>query len=657
MGAAMSNLEPAPASGLPEPRNPALRDQTRSVSTYCRICEAGCGLIAELDGDHVVRVRPNSRHAHSRGFACNKPQALLELLDDPDRITFPMVRNGGPGEFTRVTWDEALDLCAARLASVRGHSGPEAVAVLRGNPPYFDSGGVLWGRGFSGALGVSRTYTVNSEDAASRLTANEALYGQLTTFPRPDLWHTELVMIMGANPLEARSTRLSEPQTREAFDSVIARGGRVLVVDPRRTATAERYEHISIRPGTDPWFLMGISKLLCEDADAGTRVALGAPVAGFEEFAGLARTFDVEECASRSGTDVLTLASVAEAFRIARSATIYGGTGTCAQRFGTLSNILQDTVVALTGNVDRRGGFLLGWAAIDLTPTVPGPKAGTRRSPAEGRPEVAGALPSSALAADITMEGPGRIRAVVIVGNNSVLSSGGGGARLERALQELDFSVGMDIYMNETNRYADVLLPVTTMFERGDYPLTIADTQLRPTSYATRAVIPPRGEARDAWWIFDEISRRMGLGGSCPDKELERELEQCGERPTPRHLIDRLLSRGSVPWLTFEALADEHPNGVPLLESLPVGRLTDKLLAPHSRVDLFSVALRSEVERLRRYEEPAEEWPLRMIGRREKGSQNTTTRSGSTPRATASRRTSTRWMQLRAMRRMGTPFG
>lgn len=612
-----------PPSQLAEARNSLLRARTTSTSTYCRICEACCGLIAELDGDRLVRVRPNAEHAHSRGFSCNKPQGLLELTYDPDRITTPMVRAGEPGEFAPITWDEALDLCAARLSAVRDEHGPRAIAMLRGNPPYFDSGGVLWGRGFSAALGITRTYTVNAEDAASRMTANEAVYGSVSRFGLPDLWHTGLAMIIGANPLEARSTRLSEPRTREAFDAIIARGGRVLVVDPRRTATAARYEHISIRPGTDPWFLMGVCKVICESDEATLLAERAAPLSGRQEFVALAASFDLDDCADRCGTDREMLVQVAHAFIAADSAIVYGGTGTCAQRFGTLSNILQDTILALTGNINRVGGLLAGWAAIAIAPPTPGPRSGSRRSRVEGRPEVAGALPSAGLAPDISHPGEDRIRALVIYGNNAVLSSGGGGSRLEAALQVLDFSLAMDLYMNETNRFAHVLLPTTTMFERSDYPVTTGTMQLRPTAYATRAVIDPVVQAKDSWWIFDEVSRRMGLGGSCPDKELEAAADVRGTRPTPTQLIDRMLSQGPVEGLTFEGLVTNHPNGIALRETLPVGRLTAALPTQDGRVQVFSEELQSEVARLRNYVEPDDEWPLRMIGRREKGSQNT----------------------------------
>lgn len=616
-------LADATPTGLPSPRNPILRDKTRSVSTYCRICEACCGLIAELDGDRLVRVRPNADHHHSRGFSCNKPQALVELTYDSDRLSTPMLRTGGPGEFSPISWDEALDRCATGLDAVRTEHGAEAVANLRGNPPFFESAGVLWASGFSTALGITRTYTINAEDGASRLTANEALYGDVFRFPRPDLWNTSLAMVIGANPLVARSTRVSEPQSREALDSIIARGGRVLVVDPRETVTAKRYEHISIRPGTDSWFLLGVCAAVCRADGFDELAGRAAPLSGLEKFSTMALGLDVDDCAARCGVPHETLTTVGTAFVEAESAVIYGGTGTCAQRFGTLTNILQDTVLAITGNVDRSGGLLSGWAAIDMTPTTPGPKSGTRRSRAEGRPEVAGGLPSAGLAADITTPGDDRIRALVIRGNNSVLTSGGGGARLEAALEQLDFSMAMDLYMNETNRYANILLPAMTMYERADYPLTTANMQLRPVAYATGPVIDPQCDAREAWWVFDEISRRMGLGGSCPDKDLEAFSEARGGRPEPSDLIDRLLESGPVDGLTFDDLVAHHPNGIRLRDGLPVGSLTKDLPTPDGRVNVYSTQLQSEIARLQTYVEPDEEWPLRMIGRREMGSQNT----------------------------------
>lgn len=614
---------PGERPGLPEAGNFQLREAWHSQSTYCRICEAGCGLIAELDGDRLVRVRPNQEHTHSRGFACGKPQALVELTYDPDRLTSPMVRSGPPGHFKAATWDEALDRCAEGLSAVRDEFGADAIVHLRGNPPYFESGGFLWALGFSTALGITSSYTVNAEDGASRLTANEALYGDISRFPRPDLWHTHLAMIIGANPMDARGTRVSEPQIREAFDSIVARGGRVLVVDPRNTRTAERYEHISIRPGTDPWFLAAVCQLIITLSDDSTRAELRATLGGYDDFSALMTEFDLVECADRCGVGVETIRAVAQAFVEAESAIVYGGTGTCAQRFGTLTNILQDSVVALTGSIDRVGGLLAGWAAIDLTPAQPGPKSGTRSSRVEGRPEVGGGLPSAALAADITAAGADRVRAVIMRGCNTVLASGGGGARLEAALEQLDFSMAIDLYMNETNRFADVLLPATAMYERDDYPVTTASLQLRPTAYATEAVIKPVGQARDAWWIFDEVSRRMGLGGSCPDKELEKLAEVNGERPNPTELINHLLAKGPTDGITFESLVTDSPNGIRLRDTLPTGPLTANLPTKDGRVQLFSHQFQSEISRMRAYDDSLDEWPLRLIGRRELNSQNT----------------------------------
>jgi formate dehydrogenase len=610
-------------SGGPGQDDPDATGDTVSISTFCRICEPCCGLIAEVTGDRLVRLRGNPDHALSLGFACNKPQGLLELTYAPERLTTPMVRSTESDGFVSVSWDEALACCAEGLAGVRSAYGESSVAVLRGNPPYFDSGAALWGEGFERALGITRTYSVNAEDGAARLAANEALYGDQYCFGRPDLWNTDLAIIMGANPLQARSTRLSEPRIREALDSILDRGGRVVVVDPVRTATAKRYQHISIRPGADPWFLIALCVVLGERSDIEARAQRAAPLSGLGDFLDLTGSFHLEVCADRCGVPTDTIRDLADNLLAADSATVYGGTGTCAQRFGTLTNILMETVLALTGNIDRVGGLLGSWTPLAMDAGTSKAVIGAHPSRVEGRPDVAGALPSAALAPDILEPGQGQVRGLLIHGSNAVLSSAGGGTRLESALADLEFCVALDIFVNETNRYADVLLPVTTMFERDDYPLATAGTQLRPVAYASRAVIAPVGEARDAWWVLDEISRRMGLGGSCPDKELEAAADARGTRVTPVDVIDQLLAHGPEPSLSCERLVTQHPNGIPLRASLPVGRLSQVLQTEDHRVQLFSSTLRSEIERLVVHEDPDDVWPLRLVGRRERGSQNT----------------------------------
>lgn len=590
--------------------------------TYCRLCEAGCGLIAHLEGERLVRVQPDHEHAYSQGFCCGKSQAMVEITYDPERLQQPLVRRSDTGQLAPASWDEALDLCALRFHEVLAAHGPDSIATLTGNPPYFASGGNLFQAGFNARLGLTRHYGINSEDAAARLTANEALYGNPRWIPRPDFWRTDLAILIGANPLVSRGSRMSEPLTRKALDSVIARGGRVIVIDPRATETARRYEHISVIPGTDPWLLAGVCRAILDAAGTDDDF-LQTHVSGFDEFRDHLASLDLEQCATECGVAVEMMRELATAVSRAGSTVVYGSTGTCSQRFGTLTNILQDAIMVLTGSIDREGGVQLGWDVFDTATNGKMPLlSGTRRTRAEGRPEVSGQLPSAGLAADITVPGDDRIRAVFNRGCNAVLTSGGGGSRLEEALEQLDFHVAMDLYLNETNKSADVVLPVVGMYERQDYPTGTSNGQLRPTSYATDAVIAPVGDSRNEWWIYDEIARRMGFeDGACPDPVVAAEARQRGIRPTPVDVIDRMLAAGHRPDLTFQKILDEHPRGLALLSHLPTGPFLAGLKTPDGRIRLNSDVWRQETQALMLHRSDAR-YPLRMIGRRDKGSQN-----------------------------------
>ena len=588
-----------PPSHLPEARNPLLRARTTSTSTYCRICEACCGLIAELDGDRLVRVRPNSEHVHSRGFSCNKPQGLLELTYDPDRITTPMVRTGAPGEFTPVSWDEALDLCAARLSAVRDEHGPEAIAMLRGNPPFFDSGGVLWGTGI--LRGAGHHPHLHDQRRGRRIPADRQR-GPLRRRepvppPRPVAHGT------GYDHRRQPPGGAQHQAERTADPRGLRRDRRPRRPRARRRPPAHR-DRGPLRAHQHPPRHRSLVPHGCLQGDLRERCsAPRCPSARHRSRAvgnsPLSRpSFDLDDCADRCGIDRETLVQVARAFIAADSAIVYGGTGTCAQRFGTLTNILQDTILALTGNIDRVGGLLAGWAAIDLTPSTPGPRSGSRRSRVEGRPEVAGGLPSAGLAADITQpgrgprQGAGHLRQQLGPDQRRWRQSVGG--RPARA--GLQHGHG-PLHERDQPLRARPAARARPCSSASDYPVTTGTMQLRPTAYATRAVIDPVGQAKDSWWIFDEVSRRMGLGGSCPDKELEAAADARGTRPTPIELIDRLLVRGPVDGLTFDDLVTNHPNGVALRETLPVGRLTDG--SAHSRTGASSCSRSSSSPRSR----------------------------------------------------------
>jgi formate dehydrogenase len=604
---------------------------TREVATYCRICEPQCGLIATVEDGKLVKVRGDREHVHSQGFQCQKSAAAVEILYDPDRVTQPLKRVGGPGEFEPVSWDEAMADIAARLRALRQKHGPAAFATFLGNPPAAGYATAMWLGGFQAALGVKWRYGVNADDAAARMAANALLYGSVATILKPDLWRTNFAILIGTNPLVSHGSMVTEARIRDALDGVIARGGRVLVIDPRRTKTAERYEHLPIRPGQDAFLLLGmIGTILAEGLV--DRAFAARWTTGTEALAAAVERFPIDRCAAACGIDAEAISRLARDFATTQGALVYGRTGTCQQRFGTLVNFLQDVVMVLTGKIDREGGMLFGWGPIDFEAFAARAGLdtfGRDRTRVNNHPDVFGMHPSTSLRPDILTPGIDQVRALMIIGANPVLTSAGGGPALEDALSRLELSFALDLYVNESNKHCDYVLPVRHFYERDDFPLAPAGNMLRPALWATPAVVEPRGEAREEWRILDDLTRRLGLGGAYLLRPM-RVLARAGIRPSPRWVLDALIRTSSAGdmfglrrgGLTLKRLLAEHPHGKQLRGDLPTGQLAEKLRTPSKRIDLAPSEIRDELTRLDGYADDPR-YSLRLIGMRDLRSQNT----------------------------------
>ncbi|HKY90013.1 MAG TPA: molybdopterin-dependent oxidoreductase [Nevskiaceae bacterium] len=603
--------------------------EPQRIKTYCRICEPQCGLVATVADGRITKIEGNRDHVLSAGHLCVKANAAADVIEDPDRLLTPMKRVGGPGEFVPVSWEEALGDIVSRLKAIRARHGNASFATFFGNPPAFSYACMLWLGGFQQALDVKWKFGVNSNDGASRMAANHFLFGTVAVLLKPDLWRTQFLLVLGANPYVSHGSSFSEPKFREAMKDIVARGGRVVVVDPRRSETARQFEHVAIRPGTDAWLLMGMIRTLF-DEDLVDREYVARYVNGADALRQQAAAFDVETCAQRCGIDAVVIRQLARDFAGAESAVLYGRTGTCQQRFGTLNNLLQDAVNALTGNVERPGGARFGWGAVDFESFARKGgfdtygKAPTR---AFGHPDVFGMHPSTSLGPDILAEGPEKIRALVSIGANPVLSSAGGGAALEAALEQLDLHFSLDLYVNETNRYAHYVLPVTNFYERDDVPMFVSGMMLRPSIWPGPAVVKPRGEAREEWEILQEIASRMGVGGAYALPAL-RWLAKLGVEVKPRHLADLLLRTGSAgDWFGLKPgglnlrKIEQAPDGIRLRDDLPVRDVSKAMATPDKRIHICSPPVVAELARLRAHEDdPA--FPLRMIGLREIRSEN-----------------------------------
>lgn len=609
---------------------------TSEVPTYCRICEPLCGLIATVEDGKLVRLRADKEHPLSRGNACPKGIAFTEIQNDPDRVLYPLRRTADG--FERVTWDEALDDIGARLRGLIAEHGRESLGWYFGNPSSFSYSHTLWLVGFQLAAGLRHVYSAGSQDINNRFVASHLLYGSLTSVPVPDLDRTKFLLMLGANPLISHGSAMSAPRIREKLTAITKRGGRVVVVDPRRTETAQLFEHVGIRPDGDAWLLASLLQVIFTEGLQDEQ-ALRRQAAGVRELRDAVQRFTPEATAAVTGLDPDRVRTLARDLAGAESAAVYGRTGTCLGRHATLVAFLIDALALVTGNLDAPGGSVFGKelvAVSKLNARLGLIGYGKSHSRVGGFPDVLGTFPATIMAKEITTPGPGRLRALFTSAGNPV-SSIPNGRELAAALPQLDLFVSIDLYINDTNRTADYILPATTFLERDDIPLPF--TALSPTPYTqyTERVLEPYGEAREEWQIIDAIATRIGVQPFAigPDvtgrvwSALRRRLPGAGSaRPTPTLLVDLALRTGPYGdlfglrrnGLSLRMLR-RHPHGIVLADSITTGVLSEVVQHKDNRVDLAPEEIRAELRDLT--VTPADpSYPLRVIGMRELKSHN-----------------------------------
>ena len=599
------------------------------VHRTCPLCEAHCGISIEVDraAGRAVGLRGNRRDVFSRGYVCPKAYGLLDLQDDPDRVRRPIRRRGGDWE--EIGWNDAFELAASRLGEIRDAHGPGALGAYAGNPNAHDLGSSLYLAPLLRALGTRKRFSASSVDQLPKQLSAWTLFGGALTIPIPDVDRTDLLLVLGANPVVSNGSLMTAPDIRGRLQRLRERGGRLVVVDPRRSETAELAdEHVFIRPGSDAFFLFSLVHVLFEEGLA--RPGRIADLSnGMEQVRALAREFPPEATAAASGVPAATTRRLARELAAAKRAACYGRIGTCTQEFGTLCSWLVDVVNAVTGNLDRVGGAMFPRSA-----SGPG-AARTRtrgripyarwRSSVRGLPEAFGELPAATLGEEIDSAGEARIRALVTVAGNPVLSTPNG-ARLERALGSLDFMLSVDIYVNETTRFADLILPPTSPLERSSFELAFGQLSIRDVARFSPAALDPPPDSRDPWQILAELAGRLGgadgaavdelvlshllgqtVGGgesACPNVGVEQARAQLGEKRGPERLLDLMLRAGpygdrfdeSTGGLSLAKLRDaEH--GIDFGALRP--RLPNVLATESGLVELAPELLVADVPRLR----------------------------------------------------------
>lgn len=570
----------------------------------CHLCEAICGLQLQVDGSQLLQVRGDAQDPFSRGHICPKATALIDIEHDSDRLRVPHVREGR--EWRSLAWDEAFALAGNKLAEVQAKYGADAVASYLGNPNVHHVGLIAYLPALLKSLRSKNVYSASTVDQMPHQVVMREMYGHQFLLPIPDLDHTDYFLMLGANPVASNGSLMTAPDvTRRLKD--LTRRGKLVVVDPRRTETAEiASRHHFIRPGSDAWFLIalvnalvarGVRRTTAYDGQLNGLDAALAAIAALEPGSALF---------GRTGIQHAELATIADELAAAPRAIVYGRMGLSTQAFGSICQWLIQLINLLTGNLDREGGVLPNEPAWSINGAGTSPGAhGRWKSRVRGLPEVSGELPAACLAEEIATPGEGQIKALIVSAGNPVLSTPGG-ALLERALPQLDFIVAIDPYINETTRFANLILPPASALSQVGYDVFFNAFAIRRVARVNLPVVPAGDGELGDWQIVDRLGAAYAKAAGKPWRDM----------PTPEALIESQLAAGGS-GLTYAALASA-PHGVDLGPLQP--NLIARLRREGRRIECAPERLVADLTRLAAM--PSTEHAITLIGRRHVRSNN-----------------------------------
>ena len=591
-----------------------MNDQSAALRTEyraCNLCEAICGLEFKLDGEKIISIRGDDADPFSRGHICPKAVALKDIHEDPDRLRKPMKRAGNPGAHTwqEISWDEAFEFAAERLAALIQQHGNNAVGFYAGNPSVHNLGHLLGIQQLARLLKTRSMFSASSVDQLPQQLTSLLMFGHQFLIPIPDIDRTDYFLILGGNPIASNGSMMTVPDVAKRLKAIRARGGKVVVIDPRRTETAEiASEHHFIRPGSDAALLMAMLNVIRGDGLMKPNPCL--PLKNLDQAFSAIAHVTPEIAAAATGIAADEIKRIAHEFANANAAIAYGRIGACIQPFGTLAQWLVQLLNIVTGNLDREGGTL------PTNPVIPITGAGTRpghyaqwKSRVSGLPESGGEIPVAALAEEILTPGEGQIHALITACGNPVLSTPNG-RQLDRAFASLSFMMSIDIYMNESTRHADLILPPTSALNHDHYDLIFNAFAVRNvTRYNTAIWARPEDERYD-WEIFSGIGARLAA-------KLGREFVPM---PALQHIISGMLKKsGNREGTTVESLK-AVPHGIDLGALHP--SLASRIETPDKQIDCAPAPMIADMARFNRELLGAMPQHLYLIGRRHVRSNN-----------------------------------
>ncbi|MDX2304677.1 MAG: molybdopterin oxidoreductase family protein [Microscillaceae bacterium] len=582
----------------------------------CNLCEAMCGLEIQYREQEVISIKGDQNDPFSRGHICPKALGLKDIYEDKDRLKHPIKKT--EQGWVRISWEEALEEVVKNIKSIQAkYNDPNVVGIYLGNPTAHNSGSILMGPQFTRSLKTKNRFSATSVDQLPHHFAAFYMYGHQLLIPVPDIDHTHYFLILGANPLASNGSLMTAPNVAERLKNIQQKGGKVVVIDPRRTETARKAdEHLFIRPGSDVLFLLALIHTLYQEK----LVNLGRLAdftEGLDRIEALVRPYSPEKVSTPTGIPAEKIREIALEFAQSSAAVCYGRMGVSTQAFGSLCQWLIQLINILTGNLDRRGGVMFPLPAVDV-PGLTGLRGsagshGRWTSRVRALPEFGGELPCSVMAEEMLTPGEGQIRAMVTVAGNPVLSTPNG-TQLEKALEGLEFMVSVDIYINETSRHAHIILPPTTGLENDHYDVIFHYLAVRNTAkYSPRLFEPEKGTLAD-WQIFRALAQKMNaLEANQPtDKSKSKDPTQ---RLSPEGVLDLALrfgpygSKGSkfygtLPFgetkqgLKLQTLR-QQPHGIDLGPMQPC--LPQRLFTPKKKIQAVPEIFLPDLERVQNY--------------------------------------------------------
>ncbi|MBT8220933.1 MAG: molybdopterin oxidoreductase family protein [Bacteroidia bacterium] len=582
----------------------------------CPLCEAMCGLAIEIQDNKVLSIKGDQEDPFSRGHICPKAVGLKDIHEDPDRLKQPVKKT--IDGWKEISWEAAFDEVTAKLQNVQAKYGKDAVGVYQGNPSIHNLGTTLTSPGFVRSLQTKNRYSATSVDQLPHHFAGLMMFGHSLLLPIPDIDRTDFWLILGGNPLVSNGSIMTAPDIAKRMRAISDRGGKVVVIDPRRTETARKADqHHFIKPNTDVWLLLAMTKYILDQDKVNLRHL--EPIIDADELAQLKdhlSPYSLQLAATKTGIVSQDIQQLFDEFISAKSAVCYGRLGVSVVEFGGLCHWAINLINILTGNLDHPGGAMFTSPAFDIVDKRSKGKVKFNRwqSRVRGLPEFGGELPSATLAEEILTPGEGQIRAMVTSCGNPVLSTPNGSA-LDKALESLEFMVSVDIYINETTKHADIILPPATGLEVPHYDVSFHMLAIRNTSKYSAPVFAKEEGAKYDYEIFQALTKRM-ISNQLPEEETARANILMQLKATPEMALTFGLNKGGQ--VNFSELKG-NPHGIDLGPLIPC--LTERIMTIDDKLHLTPKLFIDDLERLNKEIANTTDGML-LIGRRHLRSNN-----------------------------------